>query len=49
MIAETVTDDTKIDIKISILSLFSDRPLRHELLVDSKSLFDTIATLQQGD
>lgn len=29
-------------------ALFPQRPLRHELLVDSKSLFETITTLHQS-
>lgn len=34
-------------LKQALHALFPDRPLKHKLLVDSKSLFETISTLNQ--
>lgn len=33
--------------KVSFHSLFPNRPIRHEILVDSRALFDTITTLHE--
>lgn len=49
VVAATCADDRGYDLKLSFASLFPDRPLRHELLVDSKALFETLTTLHQGE
>lgn len=41
-------DDRGFDLKASLLALFPNRPVKHELLVDSKSLFETITTLHDS-
>lgn len=43
------SDDREYDIKMSIRSIFSESPLSHKFLVDSKSLLETTTTLHQGD
>lgn len=49
ILAATAAHDRGYDIKMSISSIFPDLPLRNELLVDSKSLFETISILNQHD
>lgn len=47
ILAAADADDRGFDLKQSFLSLFPHKPLSHELIIDSKALFETITTLHQ--
>lgn len=47
IIAAAYGDDRGFDLKFSLLSLFPQRPVKHQLLIDSKGLFETFITLHQ--
>lgn len=49
ILAATYGDDRGYDLKMSLLSMFPDKPLKHQLLIDSKALFETVTTLHQTD
>lgn len=49
IIAAACADDRGYDLKMSFRSLFPLTPLRHQLLVDSKALFETLTTIHQTD
>lgn len=49
ILAAAAADDRGYEVKRSIFSIFPESPLRHEIMVDSKALFETITTLHQGD
>lgn len=47
IIAAAYGDDRGFDLKLSLLSLFPHRPVKYQLFIDSKALFETITTLHQ--
>lgn len=48
-IAAVNADYLGYGIKMSFLSMFPHQPLRHELLVDSKAIFETLTTLHTSE
>lgn len=49
ILAAASGDDRGFDFKMSLSSLFPQKPVKHQLLIDSKALFETITTLHQTD
>lgn len=48
ILAAADADDRGFAIKCALAEMFPSRPVPHELLIDSKSLFETITTLQNS-
>lgn len=49
ILAASNGDDRGYSLKASFLSLFPHQPLQHNLLIDSKALFEALTTLHQTD
>lgn len=48
ILACTEADDRGYNLKMGMASIFPDQKFTHELIVDSKGLFDTVTTLHEG-